>query len=211
MPYIVDLRKQKKTQPEEIKPPKKQKEVLGVLKKEPKLEPELIIPIVEKKPETPEVTPTRQSQLQWQAPSFRYNPQKRYIALVVIALVAGAGALLFYGQDMFLAIFLGLSALVLILYAVKKPNLLQIGVDQIGVLIDDKMYYYKELKSFWIDYTPDGPKELSLETKKWYLPYIKVSIENKDPLELRSLMIKFVPERVHEPSLIDFIARKIGI
>jgi len=73
------------------------------------------------------------------------------------------------------------------------------------------MYYYKELKSFWIDYNPNGSKELSLETRKWYLPYIKISIEEENPVGLRSFMIDFVPEKMHEPSLIDFISRKIGL
>ena len=168
----------------------------------------------EEKPEVkkePEISTVKSSRFQWEAPSFYYNPQKKYIALVVIALAAGAGTILYYGQDMFLAILLMLSSFILILYANKKPGTLQIGVDQIGVLIDDRMYYYKELKSFWIDYNPHGSKELSLETRKWYLPYIKISIEKEDPVEIRSLMINFVPERIHEPSLIDFVSRKIGL
>ena len=148
---------------------------------------------------------------EWQAPSFYYNPQKKYLALVVIALMAGAVALLFFDRDMLLAIFLMLSSLVLVLYTNKKPDMSKISVDQTGISINDRVYYYKELKSFWIDYNPHGPKELSLEARKWYLPHIKVSLEQEDPIELRSLMINFVPERVHEQSLVDFIARKLGL
>lgn len=147
----------------------------------------------------------------WEAPSFYYNPQKKYLALIVMALMAGAAALLFYDRDILLAVFLMLSSLVLILYANKKPDISKIKVDQAGVSINDKVYYYRELRSFWVDYNPGGQKELSLESRKWYLPHIKVSIEKEDPIELRSLMVNFVPERVHEQSLIDHIARKLGI
>ena len=161
----------------------------------------------------PESTGPAKSPLcfEWEAPSFYYNPQKKYLALVVIALVAGAAALLFYDKDVLLAIFLMLSSLVLVLYANKKPDISKITIDQVGVSINENKYYYKELRSFWMDYNPGGLKELSLESRKWYMPHIKVSIEKEDPIELRSLMINFVPEKVHEQSLVDHIARKLGL
>ena len=212
---IVDLRKQKKKEEEppteflgglkhrqETTPSKKIEEPL-VVPKTP--EPEITLP-------EPEAEPVKSApRFEWEAPSFYYNPQKKYLALVVIALMAGATALLFYDQDTLLAIFLMLSSLVLVLYANKKPDVYKIKVGQAGVSIGNRMYYYKELKSFWLDYNPHGPKELSLEARKWYLPHIKVSIEKEDPLELRSLMINFVPEKMHEKSLVDLIARKLGL
>ena len=202
MARIVDLRKLKKKVEE---PPKKIGEPLIVPQKS-----ELTTPDVVTTSGVPEPvkSPLR---FEWEAPSFYYNPQKKYLALVVIALMAGAAALLFYDRDMLLAIFLMLSSLVLVLYTNKKPDMSKISVDQTGISINNRVYYYKELKSFWIDYNPHGLKELSLEAKKWYLPHIKVSLEQEDPLELRSLMINFVPERVHEQSLVDHIARKLGL
>src|SRR3989338_337435 len=203
MARVVDLRKPKKKVEE---PPKKIEEPLVVPREYEKLpEPDVIAEPV-KREET-----KSSPHFEWQAPSFYYNPQKKYLALVVIALMAGAAALLFFDRDMLLAIFLMLSSLVLVLYTNKKPDMSKISVDQTGISINDRVYYYKELKSFWIDYNPRGPKELSLEARKWYLPHIKVSLEQEDPLELRSLMINFVPERVHEQSLVDFIARKLGL
>ncbi len=181
MSQIVDLRK------------KFEKEKSPVVRKEPLVE--------EKKKE----------KLEWEAPSFYYNPQKKYLTLIVIALFCGAGLILFYHQDPLMAIFLIMSSLVLILYANKRPTLLKVIVNQAGVTIDDRTYYYKELKSFWLDYDPHGPRELSLEARKWYMPYVKVSTENQDPVKIRSLMINFIAEKEHEKSLVDFVSRKIGL
>ena len=190
----IDLRNKKIHQPTAEKPTKKAEE----------------FPVSQTVPES---TGPAKSPLcfEWEAPSFYYNPQKKYLALVVIALVAGAAALLFYDKDVLLAIFLMLSSLVLVLYANKKPDISKITIDQVGVSINENKYYYKELRSFWMDYNPGGLKELSLESRKWYMPHIKVSIEKEDPIELRSLMINFVPEKVHEQSLVDHIARKLGL
>lgn len=149
--------------------------------------------------------------LSWDAPSFYFNPQKRYLALTVIALIAGGGGLVFFTGDKLTAIFLLLSSLVLILYSNKRPEINKIIIDQKGVAIGETIYYYKELKSFWIHYNPGDIKELSLESRKWYLPHIKVSIVNKNPLDIRSLVINFIPEREHEHSIVDIIARKIGL
>lgn len=147
----------------------------------------------------------------WEALSFYFNPQKRYLALMVIALLCGAGALLFYNKDTLTAIFLVLSSLVLILYSNKKPTLSKIIINESGVSVDNMVYYYRDLESFWIDYNPGSTKELSLESKKWYLPYIKVAMENNDPVQIRDLMINFLPEREHENSIVDFIGKKLGL
>lgn len=196
MSRTVDLRK------------KGQKEEVSVVRKEPLVEKKTkeYAPVLATTP-----IPEKSKKIEWEAPSFYYNPQKRYSVLVVIALLAGAGAMLFYRLDALMAIFLILSSLVLILYINRKPTISKIVVSHAGVTIDDQAYYYKELRSFWLDYSPHGPKELSLEARKWYMPYVKVSIENQNPVEIRSLMINFIAEKEHERSLIDLISKKIGL
>ena len=149
--------------------------------------------------------------ISWEAPSFYYNPQKRYLSLVTMALMAGAVALLIFKYDTLTSIFLILASLVLLLYGKQKPTISKITVNQSGILIGDIMYYYKDLKSFWIEYNPGGPKELSLESAKWYMPYVKVMLNEQNPVEVRSLVINFVPEKEHENSLVDYIGRRLGL
>ena len=154
---------------------------------------------------------THPPEITWEASSFYFNPQKRYLSLTVIALVAGGGGILFFRGDMLTAIFLLLCSLILILYAGKSPEVSKISINQRGIAIGETVYYYKDLRSFWIHYEPGSLKELSLEAKKWYMPYVKVSIENKNPLVMRSLLVNFIPEKEHEHSLVDIISRKIGL
>ncbi len=197
MTRVVDLRKKLET-----------KESAPVIEKKPlvekKIKEEAPSPIVNP-------LPTKTDRFEWEAPSFYHNPQKKYLAIVVTVLFLGAGALIFYNKDILMAIFLILSSLVIILYANKQPTISRVVVSQAGVTIDDKAYNYRDLRSFWLDFDPHGLKELSLEPKKWYLPYIKISIENQGPVELRSLMVKFIAEKEHEKSLVDLISKKIGL
>ena len=150
-------------------------------------------------------------QISWEAPSFYYNPQKRYLSLVIAALLAGAAALLVFRHDTLTSIFLILSSLVLLLYSKQKPVISKITVDQSGIWVDDVMYPYKDLKSFWVEYDPGGAKELSLESVKWYMPYVKILLNKQNPVEIRSLVINFLPEKEHENSLVDHIGRKLGL
>ena len=73
------------------------------------------------------------------------------------------------------------------------------------------MYYHKDLKSFWIEYNPEWLKELSLESAKWYMPYIKVLLNEQNPVEVRALIVNFLPEKEHEISLVDHVGRKLGL
>lgn len=160
---------------------------------------------------TTEKERVQSSEISWEAASFYFNPQKRYLSLTVIALVTGGGGILFFRGDMLTSIFLLLSSLVLILYSTRRPEMSKISINQRGIAIGETMYYYKELRSFWIHYDPGSLKELSLEAKKWYMPYVKVSIENKNPLVIRSLLMNFLQEKEHEHSLVDILSRKIGL
>jgi hypothetical protein len=167
------------------------------------------------KPELKSAPPSKevkqQKTIEWEALSFYYNPQKKYLVLTIITLLFGSTAVFIFQKDVLLAFFLALSSVVLILYSNKKPVALSVKLTEAGITLDDKIFYYKELKSFWIDYTPGSLKELSLEAKKWFVPYMKISIENQNPLEIRTWLINFLPEKEHENSVVDLFSRKIGL
>jgi len=185
------------------------------LRKKPKKEnitKEQQIKIVRKETDTtPPLSGPTAPQISWTAPSFYFNPQKKYLSLVVIALAAAGIGMLVWNRDTLTAIFMLLSSLVLILYSNKKPEVSKINIDHRGIEVGETLYTYKDLKSFWIHYDPGNLKELSIESRKWYMPYVKVSIEDKNPLVIRSLLVNFLPEKEHEHSLVDIIARKIGL
>lgn len=191
MPKILDLRKK----------PKKEVPTKIIPRNKPRID--AVRPVHPARISLPEIS--------WEAPSFYYNPQRRYLSLLIIALALGGGGMIFFNKDTLMAIFMILSSLVLVLYSNKRPEISRITINQTGIAVGDNLYYYKDLKSFWIYYEPGNMKELSLESRKLYMPFIKVSIENNSPVAMRSLLVNFLPEREHEHSLVDIIARKIGL
>ncbi len=130
---------------------------------------------------------------------------------VVILVLVGAAALFGIVQGNFLiALILGLMALVFALRFHARPQEMRVLLGEHGVQINDEVYYYKNLVSFWIDYEPGGAKELSLEVKKWYLPYLKIPLMDQNPVSVRTLLAGFLPEREHESSAADVFLRRLG-
>lgn len=214
MPKILDLRKKQISQKKLAQAPQRPREKVGATDK-----PAIAVKyneLTQKNIESPRqsVSGPHESaspKISWEAPSFYYNPQKRYLSLIIASLMLGTIAMLTFGDNILTSIFLILSSLVLLLYGSQKPAVSKIKVDQSGILVNDSMYCYKDLKSFWIDYDPRGQKELSLESAKWYMPYVKILLNDQNPVEVRSLVINFLPEKEHENSLVDQIGRRLGL
>ncbi|OGF61938.1 hypothetical protein A2926_00450 [Candidatus Giovannonibacteria bacterium RIFCSPLOWO2_01_FULL_44_40] len=90
-----------------------------------------------------------------------------------------------------------------VLYAVRPPRTLKFSLTERGVLVERTLYSWQSLKSFWIFYNPPLHKDLSLESKKALVPFIKIPLGQTEPDKVREIVIKFLPEIEQEESLID--------
>ncbi|MDP3795111.1 MAG: hypothetical protein Q8R13_04265, partial [bacterium] len=82
-------------------------------------------------------------------------------------------------------------------------------IDGLGVTIDARSHPYETLSSFWIFYDPPHVRELSLRSKQRFLPYIRIPLADQNPVEIRRLLIQYLPERRHRQSLVDDLARQV--
>jgi hypothetical protein len=95
------------------------------------------------------------------------------------------------------------------IYALKQPRIINFKISGKGITIEDKLYTYQELKSFWIFYEAPEIKELSIRSKKLLMPLIKIPLDEQDPTLIRRTLIKFIPEIKQEQSLVDIISRNL--
>ena len=147
--------------------------------------------------------------LKWTAPEFtQYSKSKSWF--IVAGLIAGGlflWALL--TKNLLLALLIGLSYFSITVFALKKPRQINLAIIAKGIKIDKTLYEFDNLKSFWIFYEPPQVKELSLRSKKTIMPYIKIPLGEQNPVEVRRLLLKYLPERKHKESLIDNLARSL--
>jgi len=137
-------------------------------------------------------------------------PSKESAWYIVIILFLGAGAVAYFRQDMLFSIILVLVGIVVALRTYSKPHSSPIHLDRTGIAIDDQKYLYHEVGSFWLDYQPPHTKELSLQFKKVRHAPMRIPLESANPLEIRALMIQFIPEKEHERSTFDHVVRLLG-
>ena len=103
-----------------------------------------------------------------------------------------------------------LGFFVFYVYANKEPRTIKFKIDERGVEIDGKLYEFDTLSSFWVFYNPPEQKEISFRSKRTFLPYVRISLDDENPNEIRKFLLKFLPEKRHSESLIDIWMRRIG-
>lgn len=147
--------------------------------------------------------------IQWQAPEFEKH--EKGLAWFIIL---GIFALIFFTivivmQNYIFAILIVMMVFIIFIYALKEPRIITFKISGKGIDIDNKNFQFNELKSFWIFYEPPEIKELSVKSKKWIMPLIRIPLEEQDPTLIRKALIKFIPEQMQEKSLIDILARNL--
>ena len=149
------------------------------------------------------------NQIEWIAPEFeQYEKSKSWF--ITTGLIAGALFLLaIFTKNLLFALMIALAYFVISTYASKKPREIKLSITPKGIKIEQTLYNFENLRSFWLFYDPPEVKELSIRSKKTIMPYIKIPLGEQDPVEVRQMLIKYLPERKHKESLVDNLARQI--
>ncbi len=150
--------------------------------------------------------------LNWSGPLYVHRPDLKMIIAVSLVLFAIAALVQFFQKNIITTIFFGLLGVVLLIKAGKKPEVVDFEVNPFGVKVGEQLYGFREIKSFWIEYDPGlDIKELSLQLKKWYRAYIKIPIYDQNPVQLRLILLSFLPEVEHKNTLADTVSRRLGL
>ena len=108
---------------------------------------------------------------------------------------------------MLFGIFIIISSFTILLYAIRKPRDIKVTLSGRGIEVDNNLYTYDSIDSFWIFYEPPEIKELSLKSKKTFSIYQKIPIGDADPNKIRNFLLKLLKEEHQEESLTDTIMR----
>lgn len=150
-----------------------------------------------------------QTLIAWEAPEFVYYKKTSgwYAIMGLVGIILTIYAIA--TKNPIMAITFGLIFIVIFVYAEKKPLLLKFGITPKGIKVQDRIYYFDYLESFWIFYDPPLVKTLSVKSRKVLMPLIKIPLGKANPLEARKILLKYLEEKEQRESLIDVIARII--
>ncbi|EKD49848.1 MAG: hypothetical protein ACD_63C00029G0002 [uncultured bacterium] len=148
--------------------------------------------------------------IKWKAPEFIYYEKNKNWYLFAIIIFATLIAYAVYSKSFLMAVAFIVAGAIFYLYAQKKPQILNIEINEDGVVFHDKFFSYAELRGFWIMYEPPEIKLLTLHTSQLLYPKISIILTDQDPVKLRRILIKEIPEdKKLEESAVDQFARRI--
>ena len=149
------------------------------------------------------------SEISWETEEFEYHEKDFGWFLTMGIVLFGIFASLLILKNIFGAATILLFAVIIYLYATKKPEKISVKVDGRGVYINKKLAPYAEIKSFWIHYEPPL-KHLILMNKKHIIQKTIVPIGNTDPVKLRELLLaNALDEKEEEESISEMIFRRL--
>ncbi|MEK7659491.1 MAG: hypothetical protein AAB338_02465 [Patescibacteria group bacterium] len=150
--------------------------------------------------------------LAWTAPDKHHELISHALRKwIIVILVVMAFAALFWQGSILTGITFFALALVTSMHFWREAVHHQYEIHPHGITVGGEFYHYHDLDSFWIHFRPDGFHELSLCTGRFLNYYIKVSLKDQDPFEIRGALMPYLPEKRHEEGLEDWLRRKLGL
>lgn len=149
----------------------------------------------------------------WEAPDkeARNRGPRWYLIMSAIALAFVVYAVA-TGNFLFAFLVL-LIAIILVLAGNQPPDTILIQIGKNGIVVDGRMYEYKDLSKFSIIYKPPDTKVLYFESNKPYQPRLRLSLEGQNPLQLRTHLKAYLNEDLdlQEEYISDIVARLLKI
>lgn len=147
----------------------------------------------------------------WKAPEFEVfeRDKKWYLAIISFLVIIVTYAIFF--DNPIMAITFILIGIVGYIYIQKEPRVLNFMITQEGIIAGKELYSFKNLRSFWIFYEPGGEKIISFDSNTFLAPYIQIPLEKQNPVEIRKILLRFLPEKKEEPSLSDLFQRLLHL
>jgi hypothetical protein len=97
------------------------------------------------------------------------------------------------------------------IYMNKEPRTLNFIITEDGVVAGREIYEFDNLESFWIFYSPEDIKVISLRTKSHMVPHVHIPIHNEDPVKIREILLERIPEEKQEQGLVETLERLLRI
>jgi hypothetical protein len=135
---------------------------------------------------------TEKPVFQWTTAEFAQYT-KTSVWYIVVVLIAITLCVLFWWMKNWTAIGVIVAATIaLIAQARAKPRNVAVSIYRAGVVLNDKVYPYSALKSFWI--IPGEHPVFRLDRTGFLAAHINVPIADEDPAQIQLFLAKFLPE-----------------
>lgn len=149
----------------------------------------------------------------WQFPEFiKYQYTTGwYISFGIIF-----GLLLLYSiltANILFTLILLIAAGIIYMNRRRQPENIHFSITEEGIVLDEKLYEWPEIKNFWVIYEPPEVKTLYFDFKNFYLPRLPIPLQDQSPVRIREMLLDYIDEDIEregEP-ISDNLSRNLRI
>ncbi len=147
--------------------------------------------------------------ISWNAPEHLYTEKRPdwYWSVGIITLALATVAFIF--GNVITGIFVIVAAVALVLHASRPPRVLNYEINDRGIIAGDILYPFLTLESFWIPHD-EMPSKIILKSRKLFMPYIVIYIDEIDPEEVRQVMLTYIAETMHHEPILKHLLERLG-
>ncbi|MBU0597077.1 hypothetical protein KJ641_03470 [Patescibacteria group bacterium] len=131
---------------------------------------------------------------EWTIQEYDQHERNRawYFFMLVVGFILIIQAVL-TGNFLF-ALIIILFAIILFLQSHQEPLQVPFQITELGIIISDRFYTWKEFESFYIIYQPPQVKTLFLETGSIWRPILRIPLLDNNPIEIKHTLREFLAE-----------------
>ncbi len=147
--------------------------------------------------------------ISWDTPEHVHREKTNdwYWAVGIITLTAVVLCFIFGNIIFGILILVGVGAL--IIHGLKTPRIIHVEINDRGIMINETLYPFLTLDSFWID-AHEVPSKILIKSHKAFMPYLVIYIDEVDPEDVRKILLKYIAETEHHEPLSQKILEALG-
>ncbi|QQS16064.1 MAG: hypothetical protein IPK84_01765 [Candidatus Moraniibacteriota bacterium] len=149
-------------------------------------------------------------QLTWTAPEFDESPAHSRALLLLLGVFLAIIVYALIENSSIMAITFVLLGTVTFLHSRKSPKTLRCAITSEGVVVEEEIYAFDNIKSFWIIYEEDE-RSLFLKTRGSLIASVRIPLGSANPVALREALLTSVREVKYEPTVVDTLSRFLHI
>jgi hypothetical protein len=150
--------------------------------------------------------------ISWKTVDFKQQPKNKFWYPTFLLLSIGLIVFAIYSKSTITLIAFSLLVITVFIASFQKPKMITCKITKTGITAEKNYYPFKNIKKFWILYSPPIVTTLNLETTAYLNNTIAIELGDQNPLAVKAFLQKYLPEDLDkEESVTDVLSRKLKI
>ena len=136
--------------------------------------------------------------ISWSVPEYSEHKRSKRWYMIAITILSLLLIYSFLTANFLFAIILIIVGITMTIQDRQKTPEVIFSISDDGITLGEKLYSFSTFKNFWMYYDPEENKMLFLEFKNSIKPRLAVPLLNKNPLRVRSILLRYLTEDIEK-------------